>query len=78
MPIYLTTIEGSPEKTLLVDAPNKASAINHVARNIVSAEVQSPRQIVVNMQLGMKVEVVKKGQDDPAGTEPLLDSIDED
>lgn len=57
MPIYLVKIEN---KAVLVDANSKASAINHVTRDLVQAKTLTPREVVDWMQKnGPHVEKVQ-------------------
>ncbi len=56
MPIYQVVKIGSPE-LILVDASNKAQAINFVSKHSFDAKVLSPREIVSFMQRGAIVEV---------------------
>ena len=51
--IYAVTTNG---KTRLVRAPNKAQAINHVARDTITAEVASQNILVDLTADGVKVE----------------------
>lgn len=60
MPIYLVT---SPQGKKLVDAPNRAQAINHVSRNSITAENIKASQIVELMQSGLPVEKATATQD---------------
>lgn len=43
--------------TRLVEAPNKSQAINHVARDTITAKVAEQRTIVALIGDGVKVEV---------------------
>jgi len=63
MPVYLVK---SPIGDRLVDAPAKATAINHVARRLVFAEAVTTSELVKLMQSGMPVEVVETAaKEDP-------------
>lgn len=51
--IYAVTVD---KKTRLVRAPNKAQAINHVARDTISAEVASQDTLIAEVAAGATVE----------------------
>jgi len=53
MPIYLVI---TPDDEAMVNAPNKSSAINHVIKNTISANVLSPESIIVRMEDGQQVQ----------------------
>lgn len=53
--IYKVTIAG---KERLVEGHNKASAVNHVARDTITAEVASQADLVRLVASGIKVETV--------------------
>ncbi len=52
--------------TRLVEAPNKSQAINHVARDTISAKVAPQKEIVSLVSEGVKVEVANS---EPANAE---------
>lgn len=63
MPIYIITFEeitlDSP--TLLVDAQNKAQAINYAARKLFTVETANGHDIARLVSAGVELETVTKG-----------------
>ena len=53
MPIYLVK---SPKGEQLIEANNKAQAVNHVTRSIITAESVTASEVVALMQSGVSVE----------------------
>jgi hypothetical protein len=47
----------TPAGTRLVEAPNKSQAINHVARDTITAEVAPQQKLVSLVSEGVKVEI---------------------
>ena len=43
--------------TRLVEAPNRSQAINHVARDTITAEVAAQQKLVSLVSQGVKVEI---------------------
>lgn len=55
--IYLVTL---PTGTRLVEASNKSQAVNHVAKNTITAEVASQSALVKMIRDGVEVEKIKE------------------
>lgn len=53
MPVYHVK---TPSGEHLVDATNKAAAVNHVIRNTVTAESVTASEMVKHMQAGLTVQ----------------------
>jgi len=74
MPVYLVTVQGNPAKSNLVEAPTKATAINHVVRNLVSAAPLTASDLYKHIQGGANVESVASNPvEKPEVGQPPLD-----
>lgn len=58
MPVYMVKVINLASETIMVNANNKAAAINHVCRHLVDATPMTASQVVDAIGKGVPVETV--------------------
>lgn len=74
MPVYIVTAPGANQAERLVDAPNQASARNHVARSILHVEVAKGSDLFRLAKGGTELETAN-AEPAPVGPEENIGSL---
>ena len=73
MAIYRIEIGGTVKN---IDAPNKAQAINHAIKDLVKAQVLTPRDVAKYMRAGeVFEEVVPEAKEEKQGAQLPVDTV---